>query len=127
MSRITDLDRNYTDSVKAFYEDRLHRLSHYARQWPVKVAFSKVRDGHPTAMPGTRQCHLVCWLEKDGRTHCGQGISVLAIGSTLYGVTMNNITQAIQGHIMQCHSEVIENVQQQGNRSDQGGVADEQP
>jgi hypothetical protein len=107
----SDLERNYTAEVKSFYDDRLHRLGNYARQWPVKVAFSKVGRGHPTHNEGARQCHLVCWLESgDGRTHCGQGVSVLSIGPNLYSLTMNGITQAIQGHIMQCHSEVINNV-----------------
>lgn len=107
--KMTDLDHNYTDAVSAFYEDRLHKLGHYARQWPLRVAHSKVGKGHPTHIEGTNQCHLLCWLEKDdGRTHCGQGIFPLAIGVNRYTVDPNGIIHAIQAHIMQCHAEVIE-------------------
>jgi hypothetical protein len=107
---MTDLDHNYTEEVRAFYEDRLHKLGHYARQWPIRVAFSKTRDqtaiGGPEA--GTRQCHLLCWLEKeDGVTHCGQAVYILAVGPKLYTVRPDGITQSIQSHIMQCHSEVV--------------------
>ena len=114
--QLTDLDHNYTDEVKAFYEDRLRKLDHYSGQWPIRVAFSKIGKGHPTHMEGTRQCHLLCWLEKpDGITHCGQGVYVLAIGPNLYTVRPDGIKQAIKTHIAQCHSEVISNADQPGN------------
>jgi hypothetical protein len=103
-----DLERNYTDEVEAFYGDRLRKLDAIAGQWPIRVAFSKIRDT-ATHNPGARQCHLLCWLEKDAGIHCGQAVYVLATGQTLYCVRPDGIKQGIKTHIAQCHMEVIEN------------------
>lgn len=113
MVSAADLERNYTDEVKAFYGDRLRTLEAYARQWPVRVAFSKIRDD-ATHNPGQRQCHLLCWLDVGNGIHCGQAVSILAVGQTLYCIRPDGIVQGIKTHIAQCHMEVIEN----GRRTD---------
>lgn len=113
MVSVGDLEHNYTAEVAAFYDDRLQRLEHYANQWPIRVAFSKIR-ADATHNPGLRQCHLLCWLEKDAGIHCGQAVSVLATGQTLYCIRPEGIVQGIKTHIAQCHMEVIEN----GRRTD---------
>lgn len=109
MVNATDLQHNYTDEVAAFYDDRLRRLDHYAGQWPIRVAVSTIQKGHPTHEVGTRQIHMLCWLEKDAGIHCGQGVYVLATGQTLYCVRPDGLIQGIKTHIAQCHMEVIEN------------------
>jgi hypothetical protein len=88
-----------------FYQAKLKSVTNLAMNWPVKTAISRVGKGHPTHPVGTRQIHLVCWLGE--KEHCGQSISVLALGSAIYKTSVGQFLSPIAAHIMQCHEEVL--------------------
>lgn len=106
-----ELERNLTPEVKDFMAGRMMRLTDAARTWPVKVAISATTALAEVHAIGTRQIHLVCWLEttepKNGLpVHCGQSVSVLARGRNLYRTTPQEIAQGIMRHISQCHEGI---------------------
>lgn len=111
------LARNLTPEVRAYFDARLSKLTSMAATWPIRVAVSHTRVGYMRegTEPGTRVLHLLCWLPDrtddpayHTATHCGQAVSILALGQIFYLVTSEDIQRGIRLHIAQCHMKEVE-------------------
>jgi hypothetical protein len=111
------LARNLTPEVRDYFAARLARIANLAATWPVRGAVSHTRDGYMVegTKSGTRVLHLLCWLPDRSddptyhtATHCGQAVSILALGQVFYLVTSEDIQRGIRLHIAQCHMEEVE-------------------
>jgi hypothetical protein len=107
------LARNLTPEVRAHFDARLAKITSLAATWPVRGAVSHTRDGYMVegVKQGTRVLHLLCWLPDRSdypKTHCGQAVSILALGQVFYQVTSEDIQRGIRLHIAQCHMKEVD-------------------